>query len=232
MEGDFSAKYAASTSPRFLSTPSGWRATIGIPTVYTRGVISIHALRVEGDLIRSAIYSPLRISIHALRVEGDLSAANEADSKAISIHALRVEGDGLRFSVLQCEIKISIHALRVEGDRCPKAPAHPHAAFLSTPSGWRATTQQSRKTNCSSVFLSTPSGWRATRLRLMTQLREDGFLSTPSGWRATYFEAVRRRKTVISIHALRVEGDYDTGLPRGCPPEFLSTPSGWRATAG
>ena len=34
----------------------------------------------------------------------------------------------------------------------------------------------------------------------------------------------------ISIHALRVEGD----LPRGCPPEkcdkFLSTPSGWRAT--
>ena len=56
----------------FLSTPSGWRATISIPPVYARGVISIHALRVEGDL------NPLFpegltyiISIHALRVEGD-----------------------------------------------------------------------------------------------------------------------------------------------------------------
>ena len=33
----------------FLSTPSGWRATVGVPPVHARGVISIHALRVEGD---------------------------------------------------------------------------------------------------------------------------------------------------------------------------------------
>ena len=33
----------------FLSTPSGWRATIG-SKMYTDGLaISIHALRVEGD---------------------------------------------------------------------------------------------------------------------------------------------------------------------------------------
>ncbi len=34
----------------FLSTPSGWRATIG-SKMYTDGLaISIHALRVEGDV--------------------------------------------------------------------------------------------------------------------------------------------------------------------------------------
>ena len=55
----------------FLSTPSGWRATYHLFSDCPLIRISIHALRVEGDLIRSAIYSPLRISIHALRVEGD-----------------------------------------------------------------------------------------------------------------------------------------------------------------
>ena len=35
--------------------------------------------------------------------------------------------------------RISIHALRVEGDFTLSASEHPAAAFLSTPSGWRAT---------------------------------------------------------------------------------------------
>ena len=34
-----------------------------------------------------------RISIHALRVEGDLGATTQNTFKFISIHALRVEGD-------------------------------------------------------------------------------------------------------------------------------------------
>ena len=34
--------------------------------------ISIHALRVEGDYVGSAMYTANLISIHALRVEGDL----------------------------------------------------------------------------------------------------------------------------------------------------------------
>ena len=84
-----------------------------------RLMISIHALRVEGDLQRAVfLRSHVGISIHALRVEGDggtgyciylgdddfyprppgggrpseTNAANSA-SDAISIHALRVEGD-------------------------------------------------------------------------------------------------------------------------------------------
>ena len=35
---------------------------------------------------------------------------------------------------------------------------------------------------------------------------------------------------VISIHALRVEGDYRFNYELDGCDEFLSTPSGWRAT--
>ena len=79
----------------FLSTPSGWRATgddrrrrnadvdfyprlpgggrpVALDTTLTHEGISIHALRVEGDIdsFDSAADLPI-ISIHALRVEGD-----------------------------------------------------------------------------------------------------------------------------------------------------------------
>ena len=58
-------------------------------------MISIHALRVEGDSISLLSFkSCLEISIHALRVEGDERAKRkEQAEQRISIHALRVEGD-------------------------------------------------------------------------------------------------------------------------------------------
>ena len=39
----------------------------------------------------------VKISIHSLRVEGDLNNAVFAASKGISIHSLRVEGDVTAF---------------------------------------------------------------------------------------------------------------------------------------
>ena len=58
---------------RFLSTPSGWRATSFIvPVLLLIQTISIHALRVEGDQAFPPTWSTASgISIHALRVEGD-----------------------------------------------------------------------------------------------------------------------------------------------------------------
>ena len=59
--------------------------------------ISIHALRVEGDIDTEKCYQILYISIHALRVEGDLCChICRSLFTAISIHALRVEGDRAR----------------------------------------------------------------------------------------------------------------------------------------
>ncbi len=125
----------------FLSTPSGWRATLDSERYGASNVdISIHALRVEGDHIsvsgaagcayfyprppgggrrrrRYNICEYTEISIHALRVEGDkLCDKMGVEKEGISIHALRVEGDLISFADRLGKIDISIHALRVEGD--------------------------------------------------------------------------------------------------------------------
>ena len=212
----------------FLSTPSGWRATVcffaslfgadfyprppggGRPSasgpVCLFAGISIHALRVEGDV--PDLYIMQRggwISIHALRVEGDTFRAARGPRTPISIHALRVEGDNAVPDAFQ-QRKISIHALRVEGD-LPQSPRsstrsdfYPRppgggrqkvvllrrfkSVFLSTPSGWRATLVH-KKGDLMFKFLSTPSGWRATSSKLRSTTSLSLFLSTPSGWRAT-----------------------------------------------
>ena len=102
--------------------------------------ISIHALRVEGDNYGKLADMILAISIHALRVEGDafpLPAFYRFHK--ISIHALRVEGDTKDKNPEAEDRVISIHALRVEGDRKIAFSIYAGGAFLSTPSGWRAT---------------------------------------------------------------------------------------------
>ena len=79
---------------RFLSTPSGWRATQKPSELVEMLVkISIHALRVEGDVRSHRASISNRISIHALRVEGDILISKISFPCIISIHALRVEGD-------------------------------------------------------------------------------------------------------------------------------------------
>ena len=55
-------------------------------------------------------------------------------------------------------------------------------------------------------FLSTPSARRATYQKLLKAIAE-GFLSTPSARRATEIVKAKMTLTMISIHALREEGD-------------------------
>ena len=104
------------TSALFLSTPSARRATRREVDVAGILVISIHALREEGDTSRFtsprriAYFYPrpprggrlyplrcpcrsVKISIHALREEGDFVADLKGANGVISIHALREEGD-------------------------------------------------------------------------------------------------------------------------------------------
>ena len=180
-----------------------------------------------------------------------MSFLQQVRANQISIHALREEGDTLRKRVLRprqrflstpsarratmClanidkRMKISIHALREEGDLV--LPAHPNVLVL---------------------FLSTPSARRAT-WELLFNLSAKQFLSTPSARRATASYSASRAALLISIHALREEGDPRSIMrlhvrynfyprpPRGGRPasaaatvaslEFLSTPSARRATA-
>ena len=124
-------------------------------------IISIHALRVEGDYTKSKsskrqsdfyprppgggrrkasndLLFMSDISIHALRVEGDTDAPYVADKLYISIHALRVEGD-----------LSSYFCYNREYDFYPRPPGGGRRVFP-------------KHATCEHLFLSTPSGWRAT----------------------------------------------------------------------
>ena len=78
------------------------------------------------------------ISIHALREEGDFSPLGGVEKWLISIHALREEGD-VTFTVKNVPADISIHALREEGDSTAWMEQSDTEIFLSTPSARRAT---------------------------------------------------------------------------------------------
>ena len=125
----------------FLSTPSGWRATSGFYDYRKAGVeISIHALRVEGDILVAPLHrAAAKISIHALRVEGDDILSS---SMVLANYFYpRPPGGGRRYinKLEETHRNISIHALRVEGDGLSLDHVTACGAFLSTPSGWRAT---------------------------------------------------------------------------------------------
>ena len=145
--------------------------------------ISIHALREEGD--RAAIAYNVRYA-RFLSTPSARRATTEAlidrMTPRISIHALREEGDQGDPEHPRPQ-HISIHALREEGDfaRC-RCPARAKNFYPRPPRGGR------------------PDGgiWK---------LEAKKFLSTPSARRATYTVQIVHVGAVISIHALREEGD-------------------------
>ena len=83
--------------------------------IRSRG-ISIHALRMEGDVYSGGVLLPIkdfnpRPPHGGRRYNGKVYA----DQDVISIHALRMEGDTT--GTLRTRLtRISIHALRMEGD--------------------------------------------------------------------------------------------------------------------
>ena len=169
-----------------------------------------------------------RISIHALRVEGDQKQKTRITIPTISIHALRVEGDG------GCRRG----ACRCAGHFYPRPPGGGrHDARVGLP--------------LKNAFLSTPSGWRATFLRYIelpeTQisihaLRVEGDLIFKQRLDVAlhFYPRPPGGGRPISRHSRAVRGYFYPRPPGGgrrvfpaptCPPtKFLSTPSGWRAT--
>ena len=82
----------------------------------------------------------------------------------ISIHALRVEGDE-DAPAEEREAYISIHALRVEGDAVEITPRWRALYFYPRPPGGGRRQFALIVHPCVLVFLSTPSGWRATSVQ-------------------------------------------------------------------
>ena len=78
--------------------------------------ISIHSLRMEGDIPATPSSYFFFISIHSLRMEGDAGSLScRFSAGSISIHSLRMEGD-LSAVFMTILSVISIHSLRMEGD--------------------------------------------------------------------------------------------------------------------
>ena len=167
--------------------------------------ISIHALREEGDArccrARSFLagflstpsarratctsgrsYPDSAISIHALREGDNCSSLAAAMTGRISIHALREEGDQ-NLTHPRAAVQISIHALREEGDEGIPERRLPGSHFYPRP----------------------PRGGRPKLDVIRVQPYK--FLSTPSARRATFYRPGRYLPGMISIHALREEGD-------------------------
>ena len=191
---------------RFLSTPSARRATVPASSsliAYTyfyprppRGgrlarsraslapcIISIHALREEGDSVWDVLMPYITISIHALREEGDCRLQRHADDLQISIHALREEGDGL--------------------DHCDDR--HPRNFYPRPPRGGRPYLG-----NCLAEFtkfLSTPSARRATHTAAGTASHRRNFYPRPPRGGRHLRHPRADGALRISIHALREEGD-------------------------
>ena len=133
------------------------------------------------------------------------------------------------------------------------AEKHLHEIFLSTPSARRATearcarfrpadisihalreegdARKSKSIAAHHVFLSTPSARRATCIVCagMGQIN-DFYPRPPRGGRRCTSSVHLLLYTIISIHALREEGDSLIRYPFSRIHEFLSTPSARRAT--
>ena len=185
VEGDEDSENERIRYLKFLSTPSGWRATcfpapLGKCTSLFLSTPSGWRATTEKKAQHSMLY--------------------------ISIHALRVEGDGkIKFWMRQ---RHNFYPRPPGGGRRQRCAGHCVSikAFLSTPSGWRATLERHDLTHARRISI------HALRVEGDAQVFTvaffpDRFLSTPSGWRATKRDSICERGHAISIHALRVEGD-------------------------
>ena len=147
-------------------------------------VISIHALREEGDHGLGQRQSTCQqfLSTPSAR-RATVCASGKMEHGGISIHALREEGDEWR--LLQRRARHNFYPRPPRGGRPPSWTQRPSARrFLSTPSARRATGSPTRPTTTSSNFYPRP----------------------PRGGRHNH-RAAKAIIYCISIHALREEGD-------------------------
>ena len=213
----------------FLSTPSARRATrrwlgrgSGTDYFYPRPprggrlcylmdgrwttLISIHALREEGDSGTVANYSKTKaISIHALREEGDLAGLEVTSFERQFLSTPSARRATLCALDQLADQRISIHALREEGDAMVPMISMTLGNFYPRPPRGGRRPWLIRFTMQSYFYPRPPRGGRRG---IKGGIAKGGvFLSTPSARRATPVMLATPDRSTISIHALREEGD-------------------------
>ena len=145
------------------------------------------------------------ISIHALREEGDLDSDIAQIIYKISIHALREEGDPLQSP--PCALLSNFYPRPPRGGRPASVLPWVHASrFLSTPSARRATCplEPACADTCISIHALREEGDRNRCFR--ADRSADFYPRPPRGGRPRAAIGGDKQKE-ISIHALREEGD-------------------------
>ena len=140
MEGDDDKQLRVPSMTLFQSTPSAWRETQQNQKQSPPGTISIHSLRMEGDLQRimqQLLKKTFQSTPSAWRETNHPRLKKKC--RAISIHSLRMEGDRQKKIRHPATMIISIHSLRMEGDRFARKRKSGSKPFQSTPSAWRET---------------------------------------------------------------------------------------------
>ena len=112
----FPGRFSAVIHDFYPRPPRGGRLP-GAVILHHASVISIHALREEGDVIRlpTSIMRDIFLSTPSARRATNAPRGTDC-TRNISIHALREEGDLGDWGIVDGLVFISIHALREEGD--------------------------------------------------------------------------------------------------------------------
>ena len=189
------------TSTRFLSTPSARRAT---------SVSAHYAVAVSDFYPRPPRGGRLKGTARLRQCERFLSTPSARRATVTIV-------------LLSTTAKISIHALREEGDEYVNTVRLRVYIFLSTPSARRATGGDVQRHRRSGYFYPRPPrGGR--RMPLVPGRQPRGFLSTPSARRATRKKAFANDIEIISIHALREEGDDTFSIDQAAIIHFYPRP--------
>ena len=157
------------------------------PLITTINDISIHALREEGDVIRAS--SSITICEFLSTPSARRATHQDCPEKGCNKNFYpRPPRGGRRYLARpeRHDLRISIHALREEGDWSGSIRWAQHSHFYPRP----------------------PRGGRPWYIK--PHVAVSGFLSTPSARRATPSGRKRAGSVIISIHALREEGDWPT----------------------
>ena len=169
------------------------------------------------------------ISIHALREEGDASSSLDIflsslfQSTPSARRATRTRPRNFRFPA------ISIHALREESDSTHRTASYGSTDFNPRPPrGERQQLQSYART--AKLFQSTPSARRATAVLIVYICVFVDFNPRPPRGGRPGRQNHTTRKDDISIHALREEGDQHRLRCRRRTAAFQSTPSVGKAT--
>ena len=196
-------------SAGFLSTPSARRATCHADNCRLVNAISIHALREEGDKLRSATLSSRSVFLSTPSARRATTTTLPICQEVFYFYPRPPRGGRLDYKFKHCNSDcISIHALREEGDSTSMLFAAAFFLFLSTPSARRATcfTMLFIQNNLN-FYPRPPRGGR--RDRSNARRHQAVFLSTPSARRAT---AKTETKSLFSYKLYNILHEFRRAL--------------------